>query len=187
ARRELLEVQNVALDEIRTLRRGTTWDPDPELIGEPLREALAPLAAASVKAGGRGAADLGAAPAPEQVSPDRALSFADGMVDALVAAAIEAAASEDQGTDVARMFRSWRNDEVERWVMTVGYAGYHDGLLAGLAAAGVAEVVGVRHGRLCRECPAGSGMVWDPAGGPPAGFATPPAGIDCTCAVESHL
>lgn len=186
ARHELLEVQNVALDEIRTLRRGATWDPDPELIGDPLREAMTPMAAAAVKAGGRGAADMGAATAAEEVPPDRALAFVDGMVDALLAAAAAAAAGEDQGAEAARMFRSWRNDEVERWVMTIGYAGYHDGLLAGLAASGVAEVVGTRHGRLCRRCPAGSGIVWDPAGAPPAGFATPPAGLDCTCAVESH-
>ncbi|MBU1494125.1 MAG: hypothetical protein KJ956_09170, partial [Actinobacteria bacterium] len=159
ARAELMETQNVALDEIRRMRRGVTWVADPELIGDPLRNAVAPLAAAAVEAGGRAAGDMGAGPAPESASVERAVGLIEGMVGALVAAATGAAAAADQGAEVARMFRSWRNDEVERWVRTAGYAGYHDGLAAGLAGAGFGEIVGVRHGRLCGQCPASAGVV----------------------------
>jgi len=187
ARRTLMDIQNVSLDEIRTLRKGVAWEPDPELIGDTFAEAVLPLAAASVEAGGKGAAALGAAPCPESVSAERAEGLIEQMSDALVAAAIEFAAAEDPGAEVGRMFRTWRNDEVERWVRTVGYAGYHDGLVAGLASAGVPEIVGVRHGRLCSECPAKAGVVWGPAAVPPEGYESPPAHLDCTCAVEPHV
>jgi cell division septum initiation protein DivIVA len=186
ARRTLMDIQNVALDEIRTLRKGVAWEPDPELIGDALAAVVLPLAAASVEAGGKGAAALGAAPSPEPVAAERAEGLIEQMSDALVAAAVEFAAAEDPGAEVGRMFRTWRNDEVERWVRTAGYAGYHDGLVAGLASAGVSEIVGVRHGRLCSECPATAGVVWSPANVPPEGYESPPAHLDCTCAVEPH-
>lgn len=187
ARRQLIEVQNQALDEIRTLRRGAAWHPDSDLVTGALRDAVTPLAAAAVEAGGRGAAEMGAAPAPGPVSEVRALSLIEDMVHAMMADAVAAAAAEDPGSEVARVFRTWRNDEIERWVRTAGYAGYHDGLVAGLAGAGVAEIVGIRHGRLCTECPAAAGIIWDPAGPPPDPYASPPARLDCTCAVEPHI
>ena len=187
ARRQLIEVQNQALDEIRTLRRGTAWQPDSDLVTGAMRDAVAPLATAAVEAGGRGAAELGAAPAPGTVSEARALSLIEDMAQAMTAEATNAAAAEDPRSEVARVFRSWRNDEIERWVRTAGYAGYHDGLVAGLAGAGFAEIVGIRHGRLCTECPAAAGIIWDPAGPPPDPYRSPPARLDCTCAVEPHV
>ena len=90
ARQELMDIQNVALDEIRTLRRGTTWDPDPELIGDGLRNIVMPLAAAAVEAGGRGAADLGAATSTEPVSVQLSSGCIEGMSDALVASVVAA-------------------------------------------------------------------------------------------------
>jgi len=130
ARQVLMDIQNVALDEIRTLRRGTLWEPDLGLIRDGLRVVVLPLAAAAVEAGGR---------------------------------------------------------EIERWVRTAGFAGYHDGLVAGLTGSGIGEVVGIRHGRLCADCPAAAGIVWDPAGAPPDGYRSPPVHLDCTCAVEVHI
>ena len=85
--------------------------------------------------------------------------------------------------EAARVFRSWRNDVAQRWVHSITYAGYHDSLLAGLVTAGVTEVVGVRHGHVCGECPAASSATWDPAGPPPEGTKIPPAHLDCTCTV----
>jgi len=187
ARRELVEVQNRALDEIRTVRRGAAWQPDSDFVGDALRDAVTPLATAAVEAGGRGAAEMGAAPAPEPVSGARSLGLIEGMAQAMAADAAAAAGAEDPGSEVARVFRSWRNDEIERWVRTAGYAGYHDGLVAGLAGAGFAEIVGIRHGRLCTECPAAAGVTWDPAGPPPQPYGSPPAQLDCTCAVEPHV
>jgi hypothetical protein len=107
------------------------------------------------------------------------------MASVLTDAVVAAAGAEDPGSAVAQVFRSWRNDDAERWLRTAAFAGYHDGLAAGLAGAGVAEVVGVRHGRICKECPAGSPVVWDPAE-PPPGHAVPPAYVDCSCTVEPH-
>jgi len=187
ARRELVEVQNRALDEMRTLRRGASWQPDPDFVGDALRDAVMPLVAAAVEAGGRGAVEMGAAPAPELVSGDRALGLIESMAQAMAADAADAAGAGDPGSEVARVFRSWRNDEIERWVRTAGYAGYHDGLVAGLAGAGFSEIVGIRHGRLCTECPAAAGITWDPAGPPPEPYGSPPAQLDCTCAVEPHI
>lgn len=187
ARRQLIEVQNQALDEIRTLRRGAAWQPDSDLVTAALRDAVTPLAAAAVEAGGRGAVEMGGAPAPGSVSEARALRLIEDMARTMTAEAVAAAAAEDPGSEVARVFRTWRNDEIERWVRTAGYAGYHDGLVAGLAGAGFAEIVGIRHGRLCTECPAAAGIIWDPAGPPPDPYGSPPARLDCTCAVEPHV
>jgi hypothetical protein len=180
-------VQNEALDELRTLRRGQAWTPEAAVLAGRVHDAALPVAAAAVEAGGRGASDLGAGPAPDPVSAERAEGLVEGMTEALEAAIIGAAATEDPAAEAGRKFRSWRNDEVGRWIRTAAYAGYHDGLVAGLAAAGIAEIVGVRHGRLCKDCPAAVGVVWDPAGSPPEGYASPPAHLDCGCAVQPHL
>jgi hypothetical protein len=157
-RRRLVDLQNEILDEIRVAKR-KRWSPEPESIERPLAGALEPVVHGLIRAM---AEDL----------------FADleGAVDRGVTGA---ALSEE----AARVFRSWRNDVAQRWVHSITYAGYHDSLLAGLVTAGVTEVVGVRHGHVCGECPAASSATWDPAGPPPEGTKIPPAHLDCTCTV----
>ena len=184
ARREMVELQNRALDELRTLRRGAVWHPDAAGMAAAIRSVVAPVAAASVEAGGRGAVELGAAPSPDPVSPDRALGMIERMAAEVEASVAGVASAAEPAAEAARRFRGWRNDGIERWVRAAAYAGYHDGLLAGLAAAGITEVVAVPHGRPCRQCPAGTAVVWDPAAGSPPGYAVPPADPGCGCTVQ---
>lgn len=186
ARRVLMEIQNDALDQVRTLRKGARWEPDTAAMAAALTAVAAPIGAEAVEAGAAAAAVYGATTAAEAASDARARGVVDDMGAAFAASVEKAARADDPAAAAGRAFRGWRNDEAARWLRTAAYAGYHDGLGAALSASGITEVVGVRHGRLCNVCPAAAGVVWDPAGSPPGGLEAPPAGPDCTCAVQPH-
>ena len=84
---------------------------------------------------------------------------------------------------MSRVFRAWRTDEAERRLRALAYRAYHEGVLAGLAALGVKAVTAVTEGRLCAECPAASGAVWDPTRPLPAGVMLPPAHPECVTTI----
>lgn len=186
-RRQLVEVQNEVLDTIRVTKR-KPWAPE----GEPLHEALAAMVEPAVHAAAGAAASAVARSVggtPSAVIEIRSARLIGAMADRLLADLEDAARRGAPGgrvsEEAARVFRGWRNDAAQRWVRMIALAAYHDSFLAGLAASGVATVAGVRHGHLCGECPAASGVTWDPAGGPPEGNAVPPAHLDCTCSVAA--
>jgi hypothetical protein len=186
-RRQLVELQNLEMDAIRIAKR-KPWAIDDDRIHRALAVALNPLMHDAAEAGAAAAAQVsGGSPAP--VIEVRSAELIGAMAQRLVADLEDAAERGGPGgqvsSEAARVFRSWRNDAVERWVRTVAYAGYHDSLLAGLVASGVTEVIGVRHGHLCTQCPASSGDRWDPAGDPPEGTKVPPAHVDCTCTLST--
>ncbi len=184
-RRRLVDLQNEVLNDIRVAKR-KRWSPDLDSLQRPLAEALEPMVHGAAVAGATAAGDLGGGVA-SPVLEARTAELIRAMGGALFADLEGAADRGDAGAtlleEAARVFRSWRNDVAPRWVQSITYAGYHDSLLAGLVAAGVTEVAGIRHGHLCAECPAASGGTWDPAGPPPEGTTIPPGHLDCTCTV----
>jgi hypothetical protein len=184
-RRRLVDLQNEILDEIRVAKR-KRWSPEPESIERPLAEALEPVVHDAAGAGAAAAAELtggAAAPVLEARTAGLIRAMAEDLFADLEGAVDRGVTGAALSEEAARVFRSWRNDVAQRWVHSITYAGYHDSLLAGLVTAGVTEVVGVRHGHVCGECPAASSATWDPAGPPPEGTKIPPAHLDCTCTV----
>jgi hypothetical protein len=184
-RRRLVDLQNEVLDDIRVAKR-KRWSPELDSLQRPLAEALEPMVHGAAAAGATAAAELtggAASPVLEARTAELIRAMSGALFADLEGVADRGAADAMLLEEAARVFRSWRNDVAPRWVQSITYAGYHDSLLAGLVAAGVTEVAGIRHGHLCAECPAASGETWDPAGPPPEGTAIPPGHLDCTCTV----
>lgn len=181
----LLELQNAALDGLRT---SGAWEGGGVALAS-LAPALDPVAEEAAEAGAQAVAAFTGGEPPAAVIGARSAGLVQAMAEELTAQ-VDAAVGETSGAGplevaaaVSRVFRAWRAEEAERWVRTVAYAAYHDSLLAGLAVAGVKQVTSVAHGLLCAECPAFRGLSWDPAGEPPEGAARPPAHPDCACTV----
>jgi hypothetical protein len=178
-RRRLVDLQNDALDAART---GADEVVQGAVLTAEMKAALDPAIAKAATAGADAARRLAGVDAPASIS-DRPGALLDRMVGALAGQAADAAAGDDPGQAVARVFRQWRNDDAERWTRTVLLAAYHDALLASLAAGGVSGVHGVATNPSCPGCAAAAGGVWAPADPPPDGLAVPPASRECTCTV----
>jgi cell division septum initiation protein DivIVA len=181
----LLELQNAALDSLRT---SGAWEGSGAALAA-LAPALDPVAEEGAEAGAQAAAAFIGGEPPAPVIGARSATLVQAMAEEL-AAQVGAALAETSGAGplelsaaVSRVFRAWRGEEAEHWVRTVAYAAYHDSLLAGLAVAGVKRVSPVAHGLLCAECPAFHGVTWDPADEPPSGTARPPVHSHCVCTV----
>jgi hypothetical protein len=181
----LLELQNVALDSLRT---SGLWEGSGPALAS-LAPALDSVAEEAAEAGAQAVAAFTGGEPPAAVIGARSAALVQAMADELgaqVSAALAGASGAgplEVAAAVSRVFRAWRTEEAEHWVRTVAYAAYHDSLLAGLAVAGVKQVSPVAHGLLCAECPAFHRATWDPAGEPPVGMARPPAHSDCVCTV----
>ncbi len=180
----IVELQNVALEQIRTSTGDYRSD------GEAVLSLLAPGmdsgAAQAYAAGFAAAAEMTAAPATPAVtgSPDRAApEVAEALASAADAAHQRVVAGDGGGREaaaaVSRVFRAWRTDEAERRVRAATQQAYHAGLLAGLAGTGVSRVVMVTQGAACARCPSVPDVPWDPAEAMPAGFPVPPAHEGC--------
>jgi hypothetical protein len=185
---EIVELQNVALEELRT--GGDAWRPDGEAMAATAGSVLGDLADQSARAGADAAGEMvGIDPPAQTVAlPDDAhlavgTALADEVTHALERAATSDAGPRQTATAVSRVFRAWRTDEAERWVRHLAVRSYHRELLAVLAAAGIDRVEGVPAAPLCAECPAAVTATWTPGGEPPPGTALPPAHLACACTV----
>lgn len=181
-KRIVLDLQNEALDELRT---SDSWSPGSGAYEELFADDLADLQAAARRAGAEAAGQLaGGAAAPDIPETSPGSPGLGAALSGAVAGALTAAAGDrSTAAAVSRVFRGWRSDEAERRVRSAAYRAYHGGVLAGLAALGAGPVTGVPSGIPCAECPASRGGSWDPAGQLPDGAAVPPAHPDCVCTI----
>jgi hypothetical protein len=180
-KRELVELQNAVLEELRVA--GTEWSVDPTMFAARLRDDLVLLGREAVLAGTSAAAELtGSAPAAaDVVVPDGSPGVVDALVEA-VAQTVARTRDADGGSRqiaaaASRVFRAWRTDEAERRVGDLAAGAYHRAVAATLQASGIASVRVVTGPRPCPECRgAGTLPVADPG-------ALPPLHPGCTCTV----
>ncbi len=188
-KRDLVELQNVVLEELRTHRGG--WHPDRDEFSAALGDHLRELAGESLEAGYAAAAELTGAsspPRPADVHPeDPSAEFVGSLWREVEEVADRAeqsgAATRQTAAAVSKVFRTWRTDGAERRLRAASFASYHEGVLWGLAELGVEGVRGIADGRTCAECPAVSGASWAPTGLLPEGTGLPPVHVDCACTV----
>jgi cell division septum initiation protein DivIVA len=183
-KRRIVDLQNVVLDSLREQRPSA---PEIEAIAAQLAPAVEPMIQKAAAAGARASGVLtGASGAPVTVS-DRPHALVRGMAGDL-AAELRGALGSGGGpaeavSVVSRVFRAWRGDAAERWVRSIAFAGYHDSLLAALAATGSERVAGIPSGRPCPKCVGPGRVAWSPGAAPPDGLRVPPADLDCLCTV----
>ncbi len=188
AKRVIVDVQNVVLQELRT--SGGEWTPEPDGFAGDLAPTLAALLTASRSAGALAAAELTGAGEPptldEPAAPpglDLRAAIGEGLGDVLRRSRDGGAGPRQQSAAVSRYFRAWRTDETERRLRHAAMAAFHGGLVDACAALGVPAVEGRANGRVCAACPASTGQAWVPGDPPPDGTTLPPAHDDCSCTV----
>lgn len=182
-KRRIVDLQNVALDALRS----TGWEPSAPDIASQMRGVLEPLVAKAGSAGARAAYPLAGIAGAVSDPGDRAGAMGADMAEAF-ATRLQAVVGDSPGPEQAaaalgRVFRTWRNDDAERWVRAISHAAYHDSLAAALRDGGVATVAGVASPGPCAECPAPTGKSWPAGGAPPEGTELPPAHLECACTI----
>ncbi|MEE8490570.1 MAG: DivIVA domain-containing protein [Acidimicrobiia bacterium] len=145
-KRQLTELQNLALEQLRVTK--DKWDPEVEVLVGALAGPVTELALESVRAGYRGASELGVPDVtPPQLTADDVESPATELATVLtgeVQSALDAArkagdSSRKISATVSKIFRGWRNDDAERRLREASGAAYDDGMKAALALAGYAD------------------------------------------------
>ena len=145
-KRQLTELQNLALEQLRVTK--DKWDPEVEVLVGALAGPVTELALESVRAGYRGASELGIPDvtppkltAEDVESPAAELATVlTGEVQSALDAAREAGDSSRKiSATVSKIFRGWRNDDAERRLREASSAAYDDGMKAALALAGYAD------------------------------------------------
>ena len=186
AKRRIVDLQNVALDQLRT---EGSWEPDADAIEAALAPGMEPMVQKAASAGVRGAATLGGG-RTGKAEPGRRPAATIAAMAADLAGQLRGALSEANGggpreiaSTVSRVFRAWRTDEGERWVRTVAYAAYHDSMITALAGMEIPQITGVPAAATCDQCAAPTDAVWSPGEQPPEGLAVPPATSSCSCTV----
>ncbi len=182
-KRRIVDLQAEALEALRT----TGWTPEPRALLAALAPSLEQAVQRSSAGGVAAARTLAGVEVDGPIGSDRARRLMSMMAQELASQLRSAAGAEGSTEEIAarmsKVFRAWRTDDIERWVSAIVDAAYHDELLAALADGGYAEVRGVSGGTPCAECPARTGVVWDPAGEPPDGSRIPPAHLGCMCTI----
>ena len=151
-KRQLTELQNQALEEVRTSEGA--WRPTTEDTTPYLRPELVVLLAEGFSMGHTAAEELTGRTFPRPPTPAR--DEATAMAQALVGQVSEVLESPDPGgreqsTAMSRVFRAWRTDEAERRVNDLASSAYHSGLAATLDSGGEQMVLLVG-GRGCARC-----------------------------------
>ena len=145
-KRQLTELQNLALEQLRVTK--DKWDPEVEVLTGALAGPVTELALESVRAGYRGASELGIPDVtPPQLTAEDVESPAAELATVLtgeVQSALDAArkagdSSRKISATVSKIFRGWRNDDAERRLREASSAAYDDGMKAALALAGYAD------------------------------------------------
>jgi len=182
-KRRIVDLQAGALEALRT--KG--WTAEPRALLAELAPSLDQAVQRASTGGVEAARSMAGVEVEGPIGSDRARRLMAMMSQELASQLRSAAGGEGSTEEVAarmsKVFRTWRTDEIERWVSAIVDAAYHDELLSALADGGYATVRGVSDGTPCDECPAKSGVVWDPAGNPPDGTRIPPAHLGCTCTI----
>lgn len=183
-KRRIVDLQNEALAGLRS----TGWEPSPPTVARELGRSLEPLILKAASAGATAAGPLAGLRGSIADPGARAGQVVSGMAASLagqLAAAIEDATNPELAAEeVSRVFRTWRNEEAERWVGNVAGAAYHDSLLSAMRAGGVDKVRAlVGSDPVCAECPGPGGLSWRPGREPPDETKIPPASVTCTCTV----
>jgi hypothetical protein len=182
-KRRIVDMQNVALDGLR----GAGWTPHPPDVGRELSVVLEPLVHRAGSAGAQAAGPLagiyGSLSEPGERAGQLTMSMAAALSGQLAAALEDAGGPEQSAEAIGRVFRTWRNQDAERWVRSVGAAAYHDSLLAALRSSGVESVTALWSGNPCDQCAAPDGLSWRPGRLPPNDLRVPPANLGCTCTV----
>jgi hypothetical protein len=152
-KRQLTEIQNDALEELRT--SGGEWEPTPAPMEEQIRPDLVVLLSEAFSMGHSAAEEMigSSFPRPPTPARDEAPTLAGGLVEQLrqVMADGTEEGSREVAASVSRVFRGWRTDEAERRVTDLASSAYHDGIRATLA--GSRHKLGwVVAGRGCARC-----------------------------------
>jgi vacuolar-type H+-ATPase subunit H len=184
-KRRIVDMQNVALDGLR----GAGWKPNPPEIGREFGVVLETMIQRAGSAGATAAGPLGGIPGSLSDPGDRAshlvVSMSAALAGQLDAALEEVSGPEQSAEAIGRVFRSWRNDDAERWVRSVAAAAYHDSLLSAFRSGGIDKVVALSTGAPCENCAGPDGHSWRPGREPPNGLRVPPANLGCTCTLAS--
>jgi DivIVA domain-containing protein len=152
-KRQLTEIQNDALEELRT--SGGEWEPTSAPMEEQIRPDLVVLLSEAFSMGHTAAEEMigSSFPRPPTPARDEAPTLAGGLVEQLrqVMADGTEEGSREVAASVSRVFRGWRTDEAERRVTDLASSAYHDGIRATLA--GSRHKLGwVVAGRGCARC-----------------------------------
>ena len=152
-KRQLTELQNLALEELR--HREAAWRPEASTMIEQLRPDVVVLLSES-SAMGHGAAEemLGQSLPRSSVQIKEAVTELGASLSQQLEGVMESAGnqpSRELAASISRVFRGWRTDEAERRVTDLAADAYHRGIVATLAAQGVAAGL-VVSGRGCVRC-----------------------------------
>lgn len=186
-KRRIVDLQNRALEELRI--GDGSWTPDRAMFTADLGPDLGKLAQEAFVAGHRAAAEMsgteGVSPPSTRTRTDAVAMVVDPLATALASSYDRTVAQEGGARQVAaavsRVFRAWRTDEAERRLRMVGYTAYHEGIVTGFAAMGVAAAVVVAEGAHAELCPAVTGAPFDPAAS--SALRLPPAHEDCASTI----
>ena len=184
-KQRIVDMQNVALDGLR----GAGWKPNPPEIGGEFGVVLETMIQRAGSVGATAAGPLGGLHGSLSDPGDRASHLVVSMSAALAGqldAALEDVSGPEQSAEaIGRVFRSWRNDDAERWVRSVATAAYHDSLLSAFRSGGIDKVVALSTGAPCENCAGPDGLSWRPGREPPNNMRVPPANLTCTCTIAS--
>lgn len=166
-KRELADAQNRALE---TLRLESEWKPSQAELTKQFEPTLDKVRAAAYAAGW---ASVNPAGDPVGKPTKERTAFVGDLVATLLRALDKASDPTAGSSEVSRAFRSWRSDSAERHLRSGAALAYHEGVAAGIRAAGGEPWLAVR-ARGCTSCRAASGQPLD---------VIPPLHGDCTCMV----
>ena len=181
-KRRIVDLQAVALEGLRS----TGWSPEARAVMTELAPSLDQAIQRASVGGVDAARVLGGVEVHEPVGSDRARKLISMMSQQLTSELRAAGAGEtgpeETAVKMSRVFRTWRTDEIERWVRH-----RRCGLSRRVAPVPLPTVATTQFGGFLKdrraECPAASGAAWNPSGPPPDGTRLPPAHLGCTCTI----
>ena len=152
-KRRIVDLQAVALEGLRS----TGWSPETRAVMTELAPSLDQAIQRASVGGVDAARALGGVEVHEPVGSDRARKLISMMSQQLTSELRSAGAGEtgpeETAAKMSKVFRTWRTDEIERWVRAIVDAAYHDEFLSALADGGYDAVRGFLKDRRARSVP----------------------------------